>query len=157
MNQKRKRGRPRKNPLPVGDEAPPKAKAKAQPKAKAEPKWIPKAEWPSGSAERPLGSAEPKAERPSGSAQPKAKAQPTAKAQPKTKPPPVNVDTKPKTTRHKHSTEKYLSVDPEYWRKQTIGYLREQLSLRGVKQFKTAAGTNMTKTADYLREILKMI
>ena len=37
---KGKRGRPRKNPLPVGDEAQPKAKPKTQPKAKAkaEPK-----------------------------------------------------------------------------------------------------------------------
>ena len=89
-------------------------------------------------------------------AQPKAKAQPKAQAQPKAKAQPVKVDTKTKPTRPKHSTEIDLSVDEGYWKKQTVGYLRDQLNLRGFKQHKWPDGSNL-KTADYLKEMLSRL
>ena len=56
----------------------------------------------------------------------------------------------------KHSTEKDLSVDEGYWKKQSVGYLRDQLNLRGFKQFKHPDGSNWKK-ADYLKEMLSRL
>ena len=152
------RGRPRKNPLPVGDEAQPKAKAKAQ------PKWIPKAE-PQPTAQRPSGSAPPKPQpkpppkpqpKPPPKPQPKPPkptAPPKAKAEPKPKPPPVKKDP---ITKPKHGTVIDPSVDPEYWKDKALGYIKDQLGLRGFKQHKFPDGRNLKKS-DYLKEMLSRL
>ena len=115
--------------MPVGDEAQPKTKAKA------EPTWIPKAEPKSEPKTEPKAEPKspPKAEP---KAPPKPTTQPTAKAQPQAKAQPVQVDAKTKPTRPKHSTEIYLSVDEGYWRSQAVGYLSDQLGLRGFRKVK---------------------